>query len=72
MTRGDQDELVPLRAAQATAAALRAELVPVRGKGHAMVSPRWADEARALMTFWAHTLSARPACGAGESLVELS
>ena len=77
LTRGDQDDRLPLADALRTQAALRAaapgcdaELVCVHGKGHAMVGPS-PVEARALMTFWAHTLSARPLAAAGESVVEV-
>ena len=77
LTRGEQDEVVPLSAVLRTQTALRAaapgcgaELVAVRGKGHAMVGC-CAAEARALMTFWAHTLSYKPLAAADESVMEL-
>jgi predicted esterase len=78
LTHGDADAVLPAAAVAATAAALRAaapgcgaHVHAVPGKGHAM--PRDAEEMRALMTFWAHTLRAAPPPGApGEELLEVS
>ena len=76
MTRGEEDDVLPLQAASRTQAAMRAaapgcgcDLVAVRGKGHGM--PRAEAEMRALMSFWASVLSARPITAAGEEIVEL-
>ncbi len=76
LTRGDADDVIPLRDATRTAEAMLrvasgcgAQLVGVRGKAHGM--PRDEAEMRHLMTFWAHTLRTRPPVAPGETLVEL-